>query len=464
MGASSDEGTSAWRTIDPAQRHLVISSLAGLALLFFDQTAVIVALPAIRQQFGSTPSATQWTVTSYLLALAVFMPLVGRVADRYGRKTVLLTGLALFAIGSAACAAAPTLVVLIGCRFLQGIGAAVMQPLALAVGTAGAPANRRGWLIGLMSTGGTSFLILGPLIAAALLTVSSWRVLFLINLPVVAFAFVQVRRWLVATADRGDPVRWADATLLFAALLATVLGISELAAWGKTAVVCTVIGIGLLAFFLVRQSRIARPLIPLRYLRNRLLASCLIALFSVQFAVLASMIALVSYLERAMGETVIVAGLVVVATGIFTPILSTFTGRRADRRGARPLVVGGLVLATAGLTGAALAAPAVALGWLLPGLLIFSVARPAIFTPASIGPFATLPPADRGFAASLVTEARQLGAVFGVAAAGLTEDLIGGHTPATAVTAFAATMWVVVVVTAVAAAVTFRWMPGVANG
>ena len=78
--------------LDRAQKHVVASSLAGLALLFFDQTAVIIALPAIAQDFGSTALATQWTVTAYLLALAVFMPLVGRVADRYGRKSVLLTG------------------------------------------------------------------------------------------------------------------------------------------------------------------------------------------------------------------------------------------------------------------------------------------------------------------------------------------------------------------------------------
>jgi len=227
--------------------------------------------------------------------------------------------------------------------------------------------------------------------------------------------------------------------------------------------VLTVVGLGLLTWFVVRQSRVPRPLIDVRYLRNRLLATCLVALFAVQFAVLASMIALVHYLEHAMGETTVVAGLVVAVAGIFTPILSTVTGRGADHRGARPLVVGGLALATVGLAAVAIAAPAVDLGRLLPGLLVFSLARPAIFTPASVGPFATLPHADRAFAASLVTEARQLGAVIGVAVAGLAADLVGGPAPSTAIAGFAATMWVIVGLSAVAAAVTARWMPGVKN-
>jgi MFS family permease len=117
----------------------VLASLASLALLFFDQTAVVVALPAIRHEFGATYNAAQWTVTIYLLALAVFMPVAGRIAERFGRQRVLLVALVLFGFGSAASAAAPTMALLLAARLLQGIGGAVMQPMALAVGVRGLP-------------------------------------------------------------------------------------------------------------------------------------------------------------------------------------------------------------------------------------------------------------------------------------------------------------------------------------
>ena len=142
--------TSTWRALQPVQRRRVLASLASLALLFFDQTAVVVALAAIRQEFGASYNAAAWTVTVYLLALAVFMPVVGRVADRFGPRKVLVTALVMFGVGSAACAFAPTIGLLIAFRLLQGIAGAVMQPMALSVGVRDVPADHRGRVIGLM--------------------------------------------------------------------------------------------------------------------------------------------------------------------------------------------------------------------------------------------------------------------------------------------------------------------------
>ena len=135
---------STWGALTSDQRHRVLGSLASLALLFFDQTAVVVALPAIRHEFGATYNSAEWTVTIYLLALAVFMPVSGRVAERFGRRRVLLVALVLFGVGSAASAAAPTMALLLAARLVQGIGGAVMQPMALAVGVRGVPADHRG--------------------------------------------------------------------------------------------------------------------------------------------------------------------------------------------------------------------------------------------------------------------------------------------------------------------------------
>lgn len=457
--ADPPDSASTWTVIGRRQRHVVLASLANLALLFFDQTAVIVALPSIEAEFAARSITAGWTITAFLLALAVCMPWAGRLADRYGRKRVLLTGMAVFGLGSLACAAAPTLPLLIAFRFAQGVGAAVIQPLALAAGTQDAPADRRGRLIGLMSAGGTTFLVLGPLIASTILLVGSWRLLFLVNLPVLAFAMVQIARWLPGIRGPGGRVRWREAVLLLVGLTGVVLGISLLLDDWPLAAGCIVAGLAVLGWLGRMELHRAHPLIPLRQLRDRLLSSCLVALLAIQFAVLASMVALVRFLERGLAATPLAAGLVIATAGIFTPLLSISTGRAADRHGPRRLVVDGLILASVGLAVVALAAPALSAWWLLPGLLLFSLARPAVFTPASVGPLAALPGTDRAFAASLITEARQLGAVLGVAVAGVVEQLsqaLGRTDPTQIITL---QMWVITGAVAAAAAVAFVLMP-----
>lgn len=312
---------------------MLASSVAALALLFFDQTAVIIALPSIAREFGVAAAAGHWIVTAYLLPLAAFMPLAGRLADRHGHTRVLLVGLGIFAIASAACAAAPNLASLVALRFVQGIGGAVVQPLALAAGTQGAPADRRGWLIGVMSTGATSLLVLGPLIAAEMLRIGSWRWLFVVNLPVLVFVVRQFVHWLAAAPAAGTPVAQRDAWWLLAALLTLLLGASQAVDWGWAAGPVLIAGAAVLAAFLRSQLRSDRPMLPLQHVRDPLLGSCLVALFVVQFAVLASMVALVHYLEHALGESVVVAASLVALVGAGTPLLSSAMGRRATPEG-----------------------------------------------------------------------------------------------------------------------------------
>ena len=293
--------TSTWRALQPVQRRRVLASLASLALLFFDQTAVVVALPAIRQEFGASYNAAAWTVTVYLLALAVFMPVVGRVADRFGRRKVLVTALVLFGVGSAACAFAPTIGLLIAFRLLQGIAGAVMQPMALSVGVRDVPADHRGRGIGLMSTGGSSLLVFGPLIASVLLSVGSWRLIFVVNLPVVLYVIVEMVRNGPITPARGTSFPVRSTAWLLLALSATVLGISQLESWGLAAVGVLLVGLVVLAGFVRSELRRPDPLLPVAYLRDRGLTGSLVALFAIQFAVLATMVSLVAYLEAGSG-------------------------------------------------------------------------------------------------------------------------------------------------------------------
>jgi MFS family permease len=148
---------------------------AANALIFLDQTSVTVALPAIQHEFDSSTAEVQWTIGAYLLSLASLMAGSGRLADLYGRRRLFLVGITLFGVSSVACAAAPSELALIVARLVQGAGAALTQPLALANATAIVPAERRGWAIGVLASAGTTCLMIGPLLGGLLVETVGWR-------------------------------------------------------------------------------------------------------------------------------------------------------------------------------------------------------------------------------------------------------------------------------------------------
>lgn len=416
MAAERPSGPSGWRSLDARQKGALVCTLSANALVFFDQTAVTVALPAIGRDLGADARTLPWVITSYLAALALFMVVAGRIADRFGRRRTFLCGIALFAAGSVLCAAAPNTSLLIVARFVQGMGGAVVQPLALGNTTRAVGDRRRGWAIGVLATVGTSFLVIGPLLAGLVLEVASWRWLFLVTLPVAAFAVAI--GWRTITVSKGDPRRRP--------------------------------GGGLRAL-----------------LRDPMLVGSLIALFAIEFAVFGVTVPLALYLQHGLALGAFPAGVVIALAGIGTPLLSIAAGRAADRRGPRTLVLPGLVLALVGLLALVFLAPLGGVAVLLPGLLVFAIARPLVFTPAGTGPFLALGTDRRAFAAGLATEARQLGAVLGVALTGAASSAIAGRAvmqgDAALVDGFRVSLFVVIAVCAVGTLVVGARMPAQAR-
>jgi MFS family permease len=365
--------------LTPAQRGALTAAGAANALIFLDQTSVTVALPAIQRDFDSSTAEVQWTIGAYLLVLASLMAGSGRLADLYGRRRLFLAGVALFGVCSLACAIAASQLALIVARLAQGAGAALTQPLALAHATAVVPPERRGWAVGVLASAGTTCLMIGPLLGGLLVETVGWRWVFLMNLPVVALALILGRRHMVESPSaRRPPAR-------------RIRG--DRAAQRPS------------------PPSAAAPPAPGG-------ASSLAALLAIQGAVLGVTVYVVLFLQNGLGLSAIEAGAALLPAMMWSALLSTWTGRLADRHGERRLVGGGLVLAAAGLAAIGLLAPTEEVLWLLPGLLAFGIARPFVFTPASTGPLEAIPTDERGLASSLVTESRQLGAVLGVAALG----------------------------------------------
>jgi EmrB/QacA subfamily drug resistance transporter len=418
------------------QRGVLTAAGAANALIFLDQTSVTVALPAIQRDFDSSTAEVQWTIGAYLLSLASLMAGSGRLADLYGRRRLFLAGVGLFGLSSLACAAAPSELALIVARLAQGAGAALTQPLALAHATAIMPADRRGWVIGVLASAGTTCLMLGPLLGGLLVETAGWRWVFLLNVPVVALALGLGYRFMQESREQDAPALDVGGLLLLTfGLAALVAGLLHMVEWPAAvdAAVLTVGAVALVAFVAVER-RSAHPLVPLRLLRQPQVASSMGALLTIQGAVLGVTVYVVLFLQNGLGLSAIEAGAVLLPAMIWTLLLSPLTGRIADRRGERLPVGVGLMVAAAGLAAIGLLAPSDEVLLLLPGLLAFGLSRPFVFTPASTGPLKVIPQDERGLASSLVTESRQLGAVLGVAALGAIAAALetGGGTGASA--------------------------------
>jgi EmrB/QacA subfamily drug resistance transporter len=402
---------------------VLLSACAANALVFLDQTAATVALPEIGADLHASGAELSLVIGSYLVALAALMPAAGRVAEHWGRRAAFLTGVAVFGLASLGCAAAPSIEVLVAVRAVQGAGAALAVPLALAGVTAAMPAAWRGWAVGAFATGGTVFLGLGPLLGAAMLEAGSWRWVFALNVPVVVFALVLGAR---GEADRPGRTRPSldlpGILMLSGGLAALVWGALQAGSAGASPIELAAAagGAALLGCFAVRERHAAEPLVDLALLRRPRLAAYLLALFAIQLAVLGTTVQLMLFLQEVLGYKPIAAAVLFLPTVLGTPLFSSPTGRLADAHGSRTLVLGGLAAAAAALIWIGLAGGGgAAIGVLLVGFFGFGAARPLVFTPASSAALGALGPERRNLAAALAMTARQLGAVCGVALAGV---------------------------------------------
>jgi EmrB/QacA subfamily drug resistance transporter len=440
------------QVVPERRRRIVILLICSMALLVvgLDATIVNVALPSIRGSLHSSLSGLQWTIDAYTLVLASLLMLSGSTADRFGRRRVFQCGLALFSLGSLLCALAPSLDMLIAARVLQAIGGSMLNPVAMSIiRNVFVDARERAMAIGVWGAVFGVSMALGPVLGGVLVQISSWRAVFLVNLPVGAIAIVLTALFVPESkadhARRVDPV---GQVLVIAALATLTYGIIDAPRAGWTSPSTLILfgcSIACFAALVLYELRRREPLVEIRFFRSVPFAGASITAVGVFAAVGGFLFLNTLYLQEARGLSPLDAGLYTLPMAGAMLVASPLSGRILGNHGTRlPLVIGSISLIASGLLLTTITSTTSDL-LLFVAYLLFGVGTGMINPPITNTAVTGMPPSQAGVAAAVASTSRQVGATLGVAVLGALAggDMIQQLGPSFA-TATHTSWWVVV--------------------
>lgn len=402
---------------------------AGLALSMFDQTATVVTLHQMGLDFGVGAALRQWVLAAYLLPLAALAPVGGFLADRHGRRRIFVIGALMFALASLACALSPGIWVMIAARAVQGAGAAIMVPAAVALVATNSPAERRTEYIGWMVSIGAVFLSLGPLLGGVLTSGLGWRWVYVVVVPV-ALAAVALSFRVPESRDAGPgSLDAVGIGLLVAGLGGLVLGFQSLGPDGLEApqfLAPLILGVLALAAYGRHQARHPHPVLPLRLFRIREVGASATVVFTANFASLAATIYIAMLLEIALGWATWLVGVALLPSVVPAVLLGGFAGRVADRRGPRlPTSLAVLMLAI-GMAGLAVGSYMASYAVMFVPLLVVGIAKPFALTVMNAVAVGAVPPGERGVTAGFMATARNAGGAAGACVVGALVAMFAG--------------------------------------
>jgi EmrB/QacA subfamily drug resistance transporter len=445
--------------VSPLQRWTLTAVCVATAILMLDIAVVNTALPALAADLGTDLHALKWVIDAYALALGSVVLTAGSLADRFGRRRLYTLGVALFTLSSVACAAAPTIGVLNVARAVQGVGAAAMFSVSLALLANAFPsaAGRHGALATYGATIGASFAI-GPFVGGVLTELFGWQWVFLLNVPIGAACL-----WMAAEKLREsrDPhprrVDVPGQVTLIGGLFSLVFGLLRAAehGWDDGLVLGTLgAAVALLAGFVAIEARTREPMLPLELLRRPGFAGAQVSAFAISAGLFAIFIYLMLYLQRVLGLSPIQAGLTIVPGTVLNLLCAAATQPLARIVRPATLVAGALALVTIGLGLMTLAGPDSSWLAIQPGFCLAMIGT-GLFNPAVSALTLAVPEHQSGLASGIHDTARQAGTAVGVAALG-TLIPAGAVAPAEFVDGFQDALLAGGALTAVAALVAAR--------
>jgi EmrB/QacA subfamily drug resistance transporter len=411
-------------------RWVLVATILGSSLAAIDATVVGIALPAIGRDFHASLATLQWVFTAYTLTLAGLLLFSGALGDRYGRKKFFMIGVAWFAAASALCGAAPDAPILILARAVQGIGAALLVPGSLAILEASFRREDRSKAIGAWSGFGGVGTAIGPFLGGWLIAAVSWRLIFIINLPIAVLVLVVARLHVPESRDPDTTGRLdiAGGGLVTIGLVGLTYGLIEgpASGWGRPVTLVALIGgVVLLAVFVLRERRASAPLLPLGMFASTQFTAANVVTFVVYGALGGALFLLPIELEQVSHYTALEAGVALLPVTLIMLLLSARSGGLAARIGPRlQMSVGPVVIGAGLLLFARIGHSGNYLTEVLPAVLVFALGLAINVAPLTSTVLAAAPPERAGMASAVNNDVSRAAGLIAVAilpaAAGLT--------------------------------------------
>ena len=407
----------------PAPRWTLAALSLAMLLSALGSSIGNVALPTLAHAFDASFQAVQWVVLAYLLAITVLIVSAGRLGDLTGRRRLLLFGIAIFTLASLACGVVPTLGWLIAARAAQGVGAAIMMALTMALVGDTVPKARTGRALGLLGTMSAIGTALGPSLGGLLIAGLGWRAIFLVNVPLGGLAFALARHALPGDGPGQVRARIAFdtvgtlvlATTLAAYALAMTVGRGTFGVVNGLLMVAA--GVGTVVF-IVAEAKVASPLIPLTAIRNPLLAGRLGANALVSTVIMATLVVGPFYLAGAFGLDAARVGLALSVGPLVVALTGVPAGRVVDRFGASRMVTAGLSAMAIGCVLLALQPATTGIAGYLGSVIVITAGYAVFQTANNAAVMAGASADQRGVVSGILNLSRNLGFVSGASAMG----------------------------------------------
>ena len=434
---------------------LVIVSV-GLFMTVLDNLVVNVALPTIHRDLGASVQALEWTVNAYILAFAVFLLTGAALGDRFGRKRMFIAGMAVFTVGSAAAAVAPSSGLLIAARAAQGLGAAIATPLTLTLLAAAFPDEKRGIALGVWSGISGIAVALGPLVGGAVVQGLSWHWIFWINVPIGLALVPLAARQLVESHGASSAIDLRGLALASTGLLGVIYGLirAQTAGWTNSLVLASLIaGLALIGAFVAWELRAEQPMLPMYFFKRRSFAVTNAVSLSMMFGMFGSIFFLSQFFQNVLGNSPLQAGVKLLVWTGATMVVAPLAGVFSERFGSRWFMVAGLSLQAVALAWIAeLVGVHTSYASLIAPFVIAGAGMALVFAPSANAVLSSVTVEQAGQASGANNAIRELGGVLGIAVLATVFTSYGGYaTPQAFIGGMTPALWVGVAVLAIGA-------------
>ncbi|HEY5053736.1 MAG TPA: MFS transporter [Solirubrobacterales bacterium] len=403
---------------------ILAAMIFAVSMTFIDQTIVAIAIPTLQKDLSLSATGVQWIINGYLLSLSALFAFGGRLADIAGHRKMVVIGVIVFAAASALCGATPTGSAaepwIITFRIVQGAGAAIMFPAALAIVLGAFPVRERGRALAIFFAVAGGLTSIGP-IAGGYLTEWTWRAIFWVNIPVALIALFLTAKAKPDNTKHPAPLDYRGTLLISGGMGLAVLGLQQSSVWGwggAATWLCIAAGLALIGAFVVFELRVANPLLRIRIFENRAFAVDNIILFLLMIPFVPLFFFASMYAQISLGESASETGLYLLIFFAGFAVASQWGGRILDKVGARPSVVLGCAVAAVGFALWAKHLPDLSVSSQWYYIVLAGAGVGLVLSPANTDALNRVPASRYGEATGITQTVRNFGSSLGLAVLG----------------------------------------------